>query len=286
MLTVTVDYRHHDDAELAELVRAGTVAAFGPLYERHVAAATRRARRFARCRAEADELVSDSFLRLLEILLAGGGPMESFRAYLLTTITRLACTRSRQEQREWPMEDPPVDAAVLAGQGSTSFQDYGLEGRLDRMLALRAYERLSPTAQQVLWYTEVLAMSPADIAPLLKIRADAVSSRAYRARDDLRIAFLSAHVDSTRLAPRCTRTVDRLSRWTRKAVCHSRRRVEQHLDGCPSCRSLAAELAAVNTTLPPSHPCPSNSSLEAEAVATGKFSTDTAAMGHGRSSVT
>jgi RNA polymerase sigma factor (sigma-70 family) len=274
MLTATADYTHRDDAELAESVRAGTVAAFGPLYERHVGAATRRARRFARCRAEAEALVSDGFARLLEILLAGGGPTESFRAYLLTTITRLAYTRSRQEQREWPMEDPPVDAAVLVGQGSTSFQDYGLESRLDRMLALRAYERLSPTAQQVLWYTEVLAMSPADTAPLLKIRADAVSSRAYRARDDLRIAFLAAHVDRNRCAPRCTSTVDRLSRWTRKAVCHSRRRVEQHLDGCPSCRSLAAELVSVNATLPPIHPHPINSSLEADAVATERIPTD------------
>lgn len=251
MLTVTADYTHRHDAELAAWVRAGTVAAFGPLYERHIGAATRRARTLARCRAEADALVSDGFTRMLEVLLAGGGPTESVRAYLLTTITRLAYTRSRQGQREQPMEDPPVDLAVQAGR--MSCLDSAPEARLDRALAVRAYEHLSPTAQQVLWCTEVLAMSPAGAAPLLKIGANAVSARAHRARDDLRIAFLAAHVDRTRCAPRCMSTVNRLSRWTRKAVCRSRRKVEQHLGGCPSCRSLAAELAAVNATLPPSH---------------------------------
>lgn len=272
MLTATADYTHHDDAELAARVRAGTVAAFGPLYERHVGAATRRARTLARCRAEADALVSDGFTRMLEVLLAGGGPTESVRAYLLTTITRLAYARSRQEQREQPMEDPPVDRAVRTGQ--MSFQDSVLEGALDKALAVRAFECLSPTAQQVLWYTEVLAMSPAGAAPLLKVGANAVSARAHRARDDLRIAFLAAHVDRTRCAPRCASTVDRLSRWTRRAVCHGRRGVEQHLGGCLSCRSLAAELVAVNATLPPRHPRASNSSLEADAVAAERISTD------------
>ncbi|GGN28783.1 hypothetical protein GCM10011609_85250 [Lentzea pudingi] len=275
MPTATADYTHRDDAELAESVRAGTVAAFGPLYERHVGAATRRARRLARCRAEAEALVSDGFARLLEVLLAGGGPTESFRAYLLTTITRLAYTRSRQEAREPPMEAPPVDAAVLARQRQTSFQDSAVEDRVDRALAVRAYERLPGTAQQVLWYTEVLAMSPADTAPLLKIRADAVSGRAHRARDDLRIAFLAAHVDTAQSAPRCANVVDKLSRWTREVLCHRRKRViERHLDGCRGCSTLAAELAAVNATLPPIHSRRRSSSLEAEATAVRRVPRD------------
>jgi len=199
-------------------------------------------------------LVSDGFARLLEILLAGGGPTRSVRSYLLTTITHLAYSRSQKESREVPMAYPPVEAAVVTRQWRTSVQDLAVQGRLDRALAVRAYERLTGRAQQVLWCTEVLAMSAADTARVLRIRADAVSSRAYRARDELRIAFLSAHVDRDRLAPRCVSVVDRLSRWTRNAVCHSRASVEQHLDGCPSCRMLAAELAAVNATLPASHP--------------------------------
>lgn len=157
------------------------------------------------------------------------------------------------------MDAPPVDDLVLARQGQRSFQDFALEGRLDRALAVRVYERPPGTSQQILWYTEVLGMSPADTAALLKIRADAVSGRAHRARDDLQIAFLAAHVDRARLAPKCVNIVDKLSRWTRKALCHSRKRaVEQHLDGCPSCRTLAAELAAINATLPPGHPRPSH----------------------------
>lgn len=253
-LSATVDYTRYDDADLIAFVRAGAVDAFGPLYERHVSAATRRARYLARCSAEADALVSDGFTQVLEALLSGGGPTASFRAYLWRTITNLAYTRSRDEAREVPTEAPPVDDAGRGHVRPESFQDLAIEGVVDRALVVRAFDRLPGTSQEVLWYTEVLNMSPAETAPLLKITPGAVAGRAHRARDDLRTAWLAAHVDSARPAGRCKAIVDELGGWIRETL-RTRRRsaVEHHLGVCPSCRKLVAELTTVNAT-PPAMP--------------------------------
>ncbi|MET8757558.1 sigma-70 family RNA polymerase sigma factor [Lentzea sp. NPDC004782] len=253
-MTATVDYTRHGDADLVAFVRAGTVAAFGPLYERHVTAATRRTRYFARCSAEADALVSDGFMQVLEALLAGGGPTESFSAYLWRTITNLAFARSRKEAREVPTEAPPVDDAGRGHVRQESFLDLAIEGVVDRALVVRAFERLPGTSQQVLWYTEVLNMSPAEAAPILEIAPGAVAARAHRARDDLRTAWLAAHVDTVRPAGRCKAIVDELGGWIRQTL-RTRRRsaVEQHLGGCLRCRKLVAELATLNA-IPPAMP--------------------------------
>lgn len=254
----TVDYTLHGDADLVELVRAGIVGAFGPLYERHVTVATRYARSRVWCPAEAEALVSEGFARLLESILAGAGPKSSFRAYLLKTMAHLANTRWRQQARELPTDVPPVDRVALRQMGSESFQDFALEGKLDRVLVALAYERLPKNSQEILWYTEVLAMSPADIASRLKIGSNAVSQRATRARNDLRTAFLAAHLQKVRPQPGCEQTVDKLSSWTRKTLCNrGRKSVEQHFLRCRSCRALADELAMVNESLP--RGCPRSS---------------------------
>src|ERR1700716_4064310 len=73
------------DAELIAMVRAGDRRAFGPLYERHRAAALRVARLYARDAAAADDLAAEAFTRVLAAIGRGKGPDEAFRAYLYTT---------------------------------------------------------------------------------------------------------------------------------------------------------------------------------------------------------
>lgn len=69
------------DPELITQVRNGDREAFGELYRRHSGPATNLARQFARNAAEADDLVSESFARVLDNLLDGKGPDTAFRAY-------------------------------------------------------------------------------------------------------------------------------------------------------------------------------------------------------------
>ena len=87
------------DAELIIATRAGDTAAYGELYERHRVAATRLARILARDSAEADDLVSETFAKVLASLRDGRGPDLAFRAYLLTTLRHTFYDRVRRDKK-------------------------------------------------------------------------------------------------------------------------------------------------------------------------------------------
>src|SRR5690606_17210486 len=76
------------DAECIERARAGDSEAFAELWRRHYRSALRAARQFTSI--DAEDLVSEAFLRVHQQLQAGGGPIGAFRPYLYTTIRNLA----------------------------------------------------------------------------------------------------------------------------------------------------------------------------------------------------
>ena len=82
------------DAELISAVRGGDVSSYGDLFARHREAATRLARQLV-SNSDADDLVSEAFAKVLNVLLAGGGPDVAFRAYLLTAVRRLHVDKIR-----------------------------------------------------------------------------------------------------------------------------------------------------------------------------------------------
>src|SRR3954447_14501137 len=86
------------DAELIAAVRSGDTESYGQLFGRHRDAATRLARQLVPG-PDADDLVAESFIRVLAVLQAGKGPDESFRAYLLTSLRRLHIDRIRASKR-------------------------------------------------------------------------------------------------------------------------------------------------------------------------------------------
>ena len=72
------------DAELITAIRSGDMAAYGELYRRHVASARSLARQLVRGPAEVDDVVAETFSRVLDLMRRGGGPQDAFRPYLLT----------------------------------------------------------------------------------------------------------------------------------------------------------------------------------------------------------
>src|ERR1700712_1999321 len=94
------------DPELISLVRGGDVAAYGTLFARHVDAANRLAGLLV-SGPDADDLVSEAFVKVLNVLLGGGGPDVAFRAYLLTAVRRLHVDKVRSIQLHAPTGDPP-----------------------------------------------------------------------------------------------------------------------------------------------------------------------------------
>ena len=105
----------------------------------------------------------------------------------------------------------------------------------------------------MLWHLEVEGDSPADIAPLFGLTANAVSALGYRAREGLRQAYLQEHLagGGAAASPRDRRhreAEEKLGAYTRGGL--SKRdaaKVEDHLRECAECRALAAELREVNS---------------------------------------
>ena len=229
------------DPELISRVREGDVGAYGTLFSRHLDAATRLARLLVGG-PDADDLVSEAFVKVLNVLLGGGGPDVAFRAYLLTAVRRLHVDKVRSQQKLTTTGDmTPFDPGV-------PFTDTAVAG-FEGGAAAKAFASLPERWQMVLWHLEVENQRPADIAPLLGMSANSVSALAYRAREGLRQAFLNMHSGDL-VSDACRDTNDLLGGYVRHAL--SRRdtaRVEDHLDHCRRCTAVYLELAEVNSSL-------------------------------------
>lgn len=238
------------DVELVELVRQGTVAAYAVLFERHRVVAGRCARRLCRCATSAEDVTSEAFARVLETLLAGGGPRSGFRPYLLVTVRNVAYTAARRDTRlELVADMTTIDqlSTGLVGDGA----DCAVVSGLDRAMAARALNQLPPAWQRVLQRTVVEGRSPAELTSELGLTSNGVSALAHRARRGLRTEFLQAHVDDTRVNPLCRSAAPQLSAWVRGQLLTRRHtRVDAHLAQCTPCRARLAELADVNALLP------------------------------------
>lgn len=235
------------DTELIEAVRGGTVQAYGSLYLRHVRAAKNLALQLAKSSADADDLVSDAFAKVLISLRAGGGPDSAFRPYLLTTVRHSAYDRFRQQRRLELADDVE---AVPGAERATSlpFRDTAVED-LDRAMIAKAFAGLPERWQNVLWHTAIENRSPEELAPALGLTPNGVAALAYRAREGLRKAYLQAHVGGNP-AERCQAAVGKLGAWTRGGLSwRESAQLNAHLDECATCRAVAAELADVNGAL-------------------------------------
>jgi len=233
--------RELSDAELISSVRGGDVSAYGDLFARHRDAATRLARQLVSA-PDADDLVSEAFAKVLNVLLAGGGPDVAFRAYLLTAVRRLHIDKIRATSKATPTDDLTPYETVEPG---TDTVIAGFESGA----AAKAFASLPERWQLVLWHLEVEGQKPADVALLLGMSPNSVSALAYRAREGLRQAYLQTHTGDL-VDPECRWTHSKLGAYVRKGL--SRRdvqKVEDHLDGCRRCTAMYLELNEVNSSL-------------------------------------
>ncbi|GIG65495.1 sigma-70 family RNA polymerase sigma factor [Phytomonospora endophytica] len=231
------------DADLILATRGGDTTAYGELYARHVGAANRLARILARDGAEADDLVSETFAKVLTTMRNGRGPDLAFRAYLLTTLRHTFYDRTKRDKKiEF------TDDMTRHDRGET-FEDPAVAG-MERRYAARAFKRLPERWQVVLWHTEVEKESPKDVAVLLGLSPNGVSALAYRARERLRQAFLQEHAADTSDAD-CQWTADRLGARVRAGLSpRDSQKVDTHLEDCAHCKLLFIELGELNRSIP------------------------------------
>lgn len=244
------------DADLVARVRGGDDSAYEELYRRHAAAVRRYARGCCRDTHTAEDLTGEVFARTLQAIRGGSGPDAAVRAYLLTTVRRVAASWTGSARREQLVDDFAVFAVSAAGSGTAGdTTDLGADVRAmqvaERSLAMQAFRTLPERWQAVLWHTAVEEASPSQVAPLLGLTANATAVLAHRAREGLRQAYLQAHVSASLTTEgSCAQYADRLGAHARGGLrLRADRELRKHLEDCAKCRLAAAELADVNAAL-------------------------------------
>ncbi|MEU8764436.1 sigma-70 family RNA polymerase sigma factor [Streptomyces sp. NPDC048659] len=247
------------DAELVQLMRDGDDSAYEELFRRHSDAVRRYARTCCRDGHTADDLTAEVFARTLQAVRGGAGPEQAVRAYLLTTVRRVAANWTKTQKREHLVEDFAVFAAEAARGSEVSDQDTLDLGadvlamhEAEQSLAMQAFRSLPERWQAVLWHTTVEEESPSEVAPLFGLTANATAVLASRAREGLKQAYLQAHVSqSLTSGGDCARYADRLGAFARGGLrMRAERGLRKHLDECAKCRLAAGELAHVNAGIP------------------------------------
>ncbi|MFE4593454.1 sigma-70 family RNA polymerase sigma factor [Streptomyces laurentii] len=247
------------DAELIRRMREGDDSAYGELFRRHSEAVRRYARTCCRDADTADDLTAEVFAGTLQAVRRGAGPEQAVRAYLLTSVRRVAASWTRTRKREQLVEDFAVfveDAARASEVADTATLDLGADVRAmhdaEQSLALQAFRSLPERWQAVLWHTTVEEESPSEVAPLFGLSANATAVLAGRAREGLKQAYLQAHVSQSLTADGdCARYADRLGAYARGGLrMRAERGLRKHLDECIKCRLAAGELAHVNAGIP------------------------------------
>jgi RNA polymerase sigma factor (sigma-70 family) len=227
------------DSDLLAAVRAGDTAAYGTLYERHSASTRQLAYALARNPADADDLVAETFVKVLATLRAGRGPLFAFRAYLHTTLRHVCYHRARRDRLIEFTDD------LTRYDEGEPFSDPALD-RLERTYAAQAFRQLPERWRDVLWMTEVEGSGPAEIAPQLGLTPNAVAVLAHRAREGLRRLYLQQHVGDAD-QPECRWTGARLGGHVLGHLApRDTTRLSAHLQWCSGCRTRLAEVSEVD----------------------------------------
>lgn len=227
------------DAELIAKVRAGEGDAYGQLFGRHHRAAVGLAYRYARNGSDAEDLAAEGFANVLAALQTGSGPDAFFRAYLFSSIARLAARKNVGDGRQTLSDD------LTAYENPTGYTDPVLASFESKTVA-DSFRSLPERWQAVLWYTEIDGMTPAAVAPLLGLSANGVSALAVRAREGLRQSYLQHHITATAEDPGCAAVTDKLGAYARRGLSpRNEAKVRDHLDECSKCLGLLLQVQDV-----------------------------------------
>ncbi|MFC4223743.1 sigma-70 family RNA polymerase sigma factor [Lysinibacter cavernae] len=217
------------DAELCDLVRRGDQTAFAELYARHHDAGIKQALHLVGKRPEAEDLLSDAFASILDVLRRGMGPTESFRGYLYMVLANLTKNQAKKTKTV-PLDE---DADSFLEQLHEADVNAGLG---ERSLVYTAFTELPERWQQVLWLLEIDGYDLNAIGDRLGIKANAVAQLASRAREGLRTAYLQLHVERTN-SEECKSVSSIMAKTVRrKAGKRDADRVAAHLETCLDCR--------------------------------------------------
>jgi DNA-directed RNA polymerase specialized sigma24 family protein len=228
-----------DDAQLLSLLRAGDAGACDLLYQRHQEAA----RRFARCLVPADDvdnLVAETFDKIRDVTMSGGGPFGTFRLHMLTVLRRIS------KGQRGPHAAATDDSAELIHLGLPF-----TETRLDEMTTspvVRAFWLLPDRCIDVLWHTEIDQTPLPRLSEILDLYPDEVFPLRSRAGNRLRQAYLELLQVEDSARPECRPILECLPAFVSNDVSgDDSEMVAEHLYDCDECSAMCDELADVDT---------------------------------------
>ncbi|WP_409201810.1 zf-HC2 domain-containing protein [Microbacterium testaceum] len=144
---------------------------------------------------------------------------------------------ARNVAAEWSRRPPEYPLDATFDQADERAGDFASLLADDQSLAAHSFRSLPARWQEVLWYSEVEQMKPAEIAPLLGMRPNAVAALAVRAREGLRQGWIQAHLRASDASDEHAWTLERAGRYARGALSNPHRRIiDHHLEQCPECR--------------------------------------------------
>ncbi|WP_219843982.1 sigma-70 family RNA polymerase sigma factor [Arthrobacter sp. MYb227] len=230
------------DSELISQVRAGDQHAQEMLYARHYDVALRVAYRHSNSPAEAEDLVATGFEKVFSILQTDNGPEAFFRAYLCTTVSRLAFAYNNHEKRQTLTDDFSVF------ERGTEHAD-PVMNQFESGVVGEAFRSLPERWQAVLWYTEIDGLKPAEVAPMLGLSPNGVSALAVRAREGLRQAYLQGHIKVS-TGDQCQAFSRQLGAYVRGGLsARNEAKVDEHLADCNKCTAILLQINDVSSSM-------------------------------------
>ncbi|MBM7471428.1 sigma-70 family RNA polymerase sigma factor [Subtercola frigoramans] len=227
------------DLDLVERTRRGDSRAYAELWNRHSRAGRTVARSYSS--PDADDIVSESFAKVLQAIKNGGGPTTAFRPYLFSTIRNVA-----MQWKRGSIVDASDELDALADPHSEENETLLA---LDKSLTAQAFRSLPTRWQEALWYSEVEQLSASEMSPLLGMSPNAISALTFRAREGLRQAWIQAHL--VRAADsECASVIEKLGSYTRGSLGQREaRKIREHLGTCASCSIVDDEAREVGSRL-------------------------------------
>ena len=212
-----------DDEELVRCVRAGDVAAFEAIYDRHHRGILSFCRHMLGSREEAEDAVQHTFIAAHRDITGSDKPLR-LKAWLYT-IARNRCLsvlRARREQVALDDFEPSVDGLSAAVQHRQDLRDL-----------LADVHRLPEDQRAALVLAELGALAHEEIAMTLGVRKEKVKALIFQARESLGNSRRARETD-------CREIQEQLAVLRGGAL--RRTTIRRHVEVCDACRAFKDEV--------------------------------------------
>jgi RNA polymerase sigma-70 factor (ECF subfamily) len=179
-----------DETTLIEAISSLDQVALEAVFEEYAPALYKYLLRLGQGPQEADQIVGDVFVRLLEKLSEGKGPKKNLRSYLFQTAYHLVVDHSRDRKRAAPLEVTEIEPDTVKKE-TTSVQAQTEEALLLETLSSAIESELTEEQRIVIVLRFQEGFNLKETAEIVGKKVNAVKALQNRAMNRLRAALTS-----------------------------------------------------------------------------------------------